>query len=181
MTHWCQRGLVLHNLSALKLDFLHLLFRIQRLWVWMRHRNNGGLRTQYVLTELTWFLCGDIDYDALWTHSCTVVGLQVHVVGAAALQVPDEHWGFIPHRPDDLGRLLLFLLAPVSQLRNTEHWTFMDHCSYFIDTIICFKHAVVTIHDVSPVTCGTDLIAQDASAVVAPDHWLPGDLNLRGW
>lgn len=43
-----------------------------------------------MLRALTWFLGCDIDYVALWAHSSAVIGPQGHVIGAAALQIPDE-------------------------------------------------------------------------------------------
>lgn len=41
------------------------------------------------------------------------------MIGAAALQVPHQQGRLVAHRPDDAGRVLPLLHAPVLQL-NTE-------------------------------------------------------------
>lgn len=51
----------------------------------------GLVRSIVCSSVLTWFLGCDIDYAALWTHSCTVIGPQGYVVGPAALQIPDDY------------------------------------------------------------------------------------------
>lgn len=67
---------------------------------------------------LTWLFGGDIDHAAGRTHSGAVVGPEGHVVGAAALQVPNQQGRLVPHRPDDAGRVLPLLHTPVLQLQK---------------------------------------------------------------
>lgn len=43
-----------------------------------------------MLKALTWLFGRDIDYVARRTHSSAVIGPEGHVIGAAALQIPDE-------------------------------------------------------------------------------------------
>lgn len=57
-------------------------------------KNNAqkvAVSTNITKKALTWFFGCDIDYVALWTHSSTVIGSQGHVIGTAALQIPDEY------------------------------------------------------------------------------------------
>lgn len=70
-----------------------------------------------MLKALTWLFGCDIDYVARRTHSSAVIGPEGHVIGTAALQIPDEKRCFIPHRPDDAGGVLLLLHTPVLQLK----------------------------------------------------------------
>lgn len=42
------------------------------------------------LKALTWLFGCDIDYVARRTHSSAVIGPEGHVIGTAALQIPDE-------------------------------------------------------------------------------------------
>lgn len=75
-----------------------------------------------IIKALTWFFGCDIDCVALRTHSSAVIGPQGHVIGAPALQVPDEDRSFIPHRPDDTASVWLLPLAPVLQLKAQQQF-----------------------------------------------------------
>lgn len=93
-----------------------------------------------MLRALTWLLGCDIDDEALWTHSSTVIGAQGHVIGPAALQIPDEDGRFISHRPDHTGCVLLLPLTPVLQLKshnNTQIILQQRASDLLLDTSIC--------------------------------------------
>lgn len=76
---------------------------------------------------LTRLFGGDIDHAAGRTHSGAVVGPEGHVIGAAALQVPNQQGRLVPHCPDDAGRILPLLHTPVLQLQKQEKRKEMNH------------------------------------------------------